>query len=60
MKLDNKNIIITGGAGGIGSSTVRTLLNSGANVGVFDRDKKGLDLLKKSLTDSHKKKNLFL
>ncbi len=41
MKLDNKNIIITGGAGGIGSSTVRTLLNSGANVGVFDRDKKG-------------------
>jgi|TARA_Y100000294_G_C8532757_1_gene327721 3-oxoacyl-[acyl-carrier protein] reductase len=59
MKLDNKNIIITGGAGGIGSSTVRTLLNSGANVGVFDRDKKGLDLLKKSLTDSHKKKIYF-
>ena len=53
MKLENKNIVITGGAGGIGSSTVKALLNLGANVCILDRDKKNLDLFKKSLTDSH-------
>ena len=59
MKLENKNIVITGGAGGIGSSTVKALLNLGANVCILDRDKKNLDLFKKSLTDSHRKKTSF-
>ncbi len=59
MILDNKNIIITGGAGGIGSSTTKALLKAGANVAVIDKNKKGLELLKKSLKISERNRAFF-
>ncbi len=36
MNLENKNIIVTGGANGIGKCLVSKLIDKGANVGVFD------------------------
>ena len=39
--LKNKNILITGGASGIGKATVIRFLKEGSNVIVFDRDKQG-------------------
>lgn len=36
ISLSNKNVIVTGGAGGIGSTCVKTFLESGANVAVVD------------------------
>ena len=49
MNLNNKNVIVTGAAGGIGSALVKKLLNLGAVVGAIDKDKNGLNLLEKSL-----------
>jgi 3-oxoacyl-[acyl-carrier protein] reductase len=45
MNFDFKDrvAIVTGGAGGIGSATVRRFLESGARVAVFDRDQDRLD-----------------
>ena len=59
MNLNNKNVIVTGAAGGIGSALVKKLLNLGAVVGVIDKDKNGLNLLEKSLTKLQKKKTIF-
>ena len=59
MNLNNKNVIITGAAGGIGSAIVKKLLNLGAVVGVIDKDKNRLNLLEKSLTKLQKKKTIF-
>jgi 3-oxoacyl-[acyl-carrier protein] reductase len=36
MKVKDKNILITGGAGGLGSDTVRTLAEKGASVFILD------------------------
>lgn len=36
ISLKNKNVIVTGGAGGIGSACVKTFLESGANVAIVD------------------------
>jgi len=36
MNLENKNVIVTGGANGIGKSLVSKLVEKGATVGVFD------------------------
>jgi 3-oxoacyl-[acyl-carrier protein] reductase len=36
MSVDKKNVLITGGAGGLGSDTVRTLAREGANVFFLD------------------------
>jgi 3-oxoacyl-[acyl-carrier protein] reductase len=36
MSVNNKNILITGGAGGLGADTVRTLVENGANVFILD------------------------
>jgi FlaA1/EpsC-like NDP-sugar epimerase len=38
MRLDNKEILVTGGTGTIGSQVVRRLLEEGARVTVFSRD----------------------
>lgn len=47
MRLENKKIIVTGGAGGIGSATVRAYVKEGAKVGVIDwRDEEGEEVCK--------------
>ena len=55
MNLNGKCIIVTGGAGGIGSATVKTLLESGTIVGVVDKDKTKLNHMKKSINNDQKK-----
>lgn len=49
MRLYNKNAIITGGAGAIGSMVARRFLEEGANVLILDRDEKALDRLIKNV-----------
>lgn len=46
MNLKDKNVIVTGGANGIGRCLVEKLVNEGASVGVFDIDREGLNQLK--------------
>src|SRR3954468_12890478 len=38
MNLQGRSAIVTGGAGGLGSATVRHLVNAGMRVTIFDRD----------------------
>lgn len=38
MTLEGRSAIVTGGAGGLGSATVRRLVSAGMRVAVFDRD----------------------
>lgn len=38
MKLDGRSAIVTGGAGGLGSATVRHFVSLGVGVAIFDRD----------------------
>jgi 3-oxoacyl-[acyl-carrier protein] reductase len=45
MDLAGKNVLVTGGANGIGRCLVDRLLSEGANVGVFDLDADGLERL---------------
>jgi 3-oxoacyl-[acyl-carrier protein] reductase len=47
MDIKGKNVIVTGGANGIGRNLVARLICEGANVGVLDIDAKGIDRLKK-------------
>ncbi|MBL7147630.1 MAG: SDR family NAD(P)-dependent oxidoreductase [Nanoarchaeota archaeon] len=49
--LKNKNVLITGGAGFIGSALVRELLNEGANVVVYDNFLRGSMLNLKDVAD---------
>ncbi|MEM0050446.1 MAG: SDR family NAD(P)-dependent oxidoreductase [Candidatus Micrarchaeia archaeon] len=43
LRLSNKNAIITGGAGSIGSAVAERFLEEGANVFIFDNDEKSLN-----------------
>ncbi|RMF97710.1 MAG: SDR family oxidoreductase [Gammaproteobacteria bacterium] len=43
MKLRDKNVLITGGAGGIGSAIAREMLSAGAAVMLVDRDPEALE-----------------
>ena len=36
MEIKNKTIVVTGGASGLGESTVRSFFEAGANVVIFD------------------------
>jgi 3-oxoacyl-[acyl-carrier protein] reductase len=54
MELRNKKIIITGGAGGIGSAIVKSLLDKGAVVGVVDYDKERLKKLNETIPEDKK------
>jgi len=47
MELRGKNIIITGGAKGIGKTLVEELLKENANIAVFDIDHDALNILRK-------------
>jgi NAD(P)-dependent dehydrogenase (short-subunit alcohol dehydrogenase family) len=49
--LSGKRVLITGGAGGIGSATTKRFLEEGACVIVFDRDESACQRLKKELPD---------
>jgi len=51
--LNEKNVLITGGAGGIGSATAKRFLEEGARVFVFDRDEVACQRLKKELPRLH-------
>ena len=48
LYLKGKNILVTGGANGIGRVLVNNLVKEGSNVGVIDLDEKGLNDLKKN------------
>ncbi|HXW33321.1 MAG TPA: SDR family NAD(P)-dependent oxidoreductase [Acidimicrobiales bacterium] len=52
MKLEGRSAIVTGGAGGLGSATVRRLVESRMNVCIFDRDAHRSDVLAKELGDA--------
>ncbi len=45
MKLQDKTVIVTGGCGGFGNPLVQRLTAEGAQVGVFDIDRQGLEAL---------------
>jgi NAD(P)-dependent dehydrogenase (short-subunit alcohol dehydrogenase family) len=51
--LTGKRVLITGGAGGIGSATAKRFLEEGARVYVFDRDEAACQRLKKELPALH-------
>ncbi len=52
MSLQGRSAIVTGGAGGLGSATVRLLVDSEMRVCVFDRDAERASALAKELGDS--------
>lgn len=51
MDLQDKKVIVTGGASGIGKAVVEKLLKEKAQVGVFDVNEEGLDGLKKEFSE---------
>ena len=48
MNIQDKRIIVTGGAGGIGACTIQKLLEKNAIIAAVDINKRGLELLKKA------------
>jgi 3-oxoacyl-[acyl-carrier protein] reductase len=53
MELTSKNVLITGGANGIGRTLVERMRKAGANVGVFDLDRAALDRLQADHPEVH-------
>jgi NAD(P)-dependent dehydrogenase (short-subunit alcohol dehydrogenase family) len=51
MDLNGRSALVTGGAGGLGSATVRHLAGSGLGVAIFDRDTDRATALAKELGD---------
>jgi meso-butanediol dehydrogenase / (S,S)-butanediol dehydrogenase / diacetyl reductase len=49
--LNNKNVLITGGASGIGAATAARFLEEESNVTILDCDEKGCQRIKKELPD---------
>ena len=47
----NKNVVVTGGAGGIGSATCKLFLDYSANVYLVDKDKEKISKIKKELSN---------
>jgi NAD(P)-dependent dehydrogenase (short-subunit alcohol dehydrogenase family) len=52
MEVQGRSAIVTGGAGGLGSATVRRLVDIGVRVAVFDRDADRAGELAKELGDA--------
>ena len=52
--LSDKRVLVTGGAGGIGSATCRRFLEEGARVVALDRDEAGLARLAAELTNAER------
>lgn len=52
--LKNKRVVITGGAGGIGSATAARFLEEGARVIIMDRDEEACQRVEKQLPDLEK------
>ena len=50
MEIADKSVIVTGGAGGIGSKVIELLLEKKAFVAAVDINKEGLDKLKNNCT----------
>ena len=48
----NNNVVVTGGAGGIGSATCELFLNYSANVYLVDKDKEKIKKIKKKIKTS--------
>ncbi len=51
FRLDGKRVLITGGAGGLGSATARAMARAGASVIAFDHDRDALTALEASFSD---------
>ncbi len=49
VDLDGRKVMITGAAGGLGSTCARALVEAGARVALVDRDRQGLEALARSL-----------
>ena len=47
MKIKGKNVIVTGGASGVGKDLTKQLLERGCNVAAIDINKENLENLKK-------------
>ena len=47
MKIKGKNVIITGGASGVGKELTKQMLNKGCNVAAIDINEENLEKLKK-------------
>lgn len=55
---EGKTVLVTGGAGAIGSATARTFLVRGANIVLVDLDADGLDTVAEALGESGKVKTV--
>ena len=51
MRFEGRNVLVTGGASGIGLAIADAFLTEGARVLVADRDRAGLDRLPERLAD---------
>lgn len=60
QRLQDKVVIVTGGAGAIGSEIVRLCLSQGASVGFCDLDSASVGSLLKSLSDEGHKQERVL
>lgn len=52
MQIEGRSALVTGGAGGLGSATVRHLVDAGMRVVVFDRDEQAAGALADDLGDA--------
>ena len=52
MRLKDRRILITGAASGIGAATARRFAGAGARVGLLDRDRDGLQAVRRDIGDT--------